>query len=194
MPCGVARTHRASCRDSYESNLRFPTVSFLTPSIALIYRRTASWSNSSEPLLGPQWPFWTRFFPGWRGRRVAAASMVVPRIQFEAAARLGMWEDFDPNLFDALCVCLQVWKLLYNILGQAKQRAGCLLCLFVPSASLRDARIVCPCSLCSAFDAFCCLVVGYIRAIQWRFLSSELVAWVGRVNCGALIHFFHLRK
>ena len=34
--------------------------------------------------------------------------VVLPRSQLEAAARLGMWDDFDPNLFDALCVCLQV--------------------------------------------------------------------------------------
>jgi hypothetical protein len=41
-------------------------------------------------------------------RRVGASVVVLPRSQVEAAARLGMWEEFDPNLFDALCVCLQV--------------------------------------------------------------------------------------
>ncbi len=52
---------------------------------------------------------------GLRGRRslggaarVGMSSVVLQRSQLEAAARLAMWEDFDPNLFDALCVCLQV--------------------------------------------------------------------------------------
>ncbi len=56
-----------------------------------------------------------RSHDGLRGRcslggsaQVGLSVVVLPRSQLEAAARLGMWDDFDPNLFDALCVCLQV--------------------------------------------------------------------------------------
>lgn len=46
------------------------------------------------------------------GHRVTAGAVVVPRSQFEAAARLGMWEDFDVNLMDALYECLKVQSII----------------------------------------------------------------------------------
>ena len=65
-------------------------------------RSFATWSRLAS---------WTR--SNRRTRRIAPTAVVVQRSHFEAAARLGMWSDFDPNLFDALCVCLQVQRMLW---------------------------------------------------------------------------------
>ena len=46
------------------------------------------------------------------GKEWKTGAVVVPRSQFEAAARLGMWEDFDVNLMDALYECLKVQSII----------------------------------------------------------------------------------
>ena len=53
----------------------------------------------------PRRPLAARLFGS---RRPEPRAVVLERGQLEAAARLGMWEEFDASQFDALCLRLQV--------------------------------------------------------------------------------------
>ena len=65
---------------------------------------------SSEPPPRSRHGLSARRSLGGAAARVGMSAVVLQRSQLEAAARMWMWEDFDPNLFDALCVCLQVTR------------------------------------------------------------------------------------